>query len=352
VFDRERSRRKENTLGKKRKMGQAKKRKGLFPVKESKQEVEAQFSTKNVMESKKVKQFDPWKISFLVVDDDPNCLNAIVKMLEKFHNKVYGYTSGAEALSVLRGGKVKIDIALVDILMPDMDGFKLLEIIGLEICIPVVLMSVESTNSNVLKGVTYGAVDFLSKPVRSEDLKFLWQHALSKIVVEEKQKNGTKKDKKPRIIWTPELHQRFVDAVNTLGVDKAVPKKIKELMGVQFLQREHIASHLQKYRLFLKQSPNIVMPHLEAPSNIMLANSGRLPTPTVSLPTPTNNIHGVNSHQEHLLYSADQRHVFQVLAAQNGHNMEQMATYGSTNSLQGEQEQSFYFPMQISKDMQ
>ena len=47
---------------------------------------------------------------------------------------MYGYTSGAEALSVLRGGKVKIDIALVDILMPDMDGFKLLEIIGLEIC--------------------------------------------------------------------------------------------------------------------------------------------------------------------------------------------------------------------------
>ena len=90
--------------------------------------------------------------------------------------------------------------------------------------------SFKGTNSNVLKGVTYGAVDFLAKPVRSEDLQFLWQHALSKLVCEEKQKHEVKSQKskkKPRMIWTPELHQRFVNAVNSLGVDKAVPKKIR-----------------------------------------------------------------------------------------------------------------------------
>ncbi|CAI5931310.1 unnamed protein product [Closterium sp. NIES-65] len=48
--------------------------------------------------------------------------------------------------------------------------------------------------------------------------------------------------------WTPELHRRFVQAVEQLGVDKAIPSRILELMGVKSLTRHNIASHLQKYR--------------------------------------------------------------------------------------------------------
>ena len=49
------------------------------------------------------------------------------------------------------------------------------------------------------------------------------------------------------------MHQQFVSAVNQLGIDKAVPKRILDLMGVQGLTRENVASHLQKYRLYLKR---------------------------------------------------------------------------------------------------
>lgn len=45
--------------------------------------------------------------------------------------------------------------------------------------------------------------------------------------------------------WTPELHRRFVQAVEQLGVDKAVPSRILELMGIDCLTRHNIASHLQ-----------------------------------------------------------------------------------------------------------
>ncbi|CAN1197887.1 Probable transcription factor GLK1 [Linum perenne] len=48
--------------------------------------------------------------------------------------------------------------------------------------------------------------------------------------------------------WTPELHRRFVQAVEQLGVDKAVPSRILELMGIDCLTRHNVASHLQKYR--------------------------------------------------------------------------------------------------------
>lgn len=50
-----------------------------------------------------------------------------------------------------------------------------------------------------------------------------------------------------QVDWTPELHRRFVQAVEQLGVDKAVPSRILEIMGIDSLTRHNVASHLQVY---------------------------------------------------------------------------------------------------------
>ncbi|CAJ2642221.1 transcription activator GLK1-like isoform X1 [Trifolium pratense] len=62
------------------------------------------------------------------------------------------------------------------------------------------------------------------------------------------QSKNTQGKRKVKVDWTPELHRRFVQAVEQLGVDKAVPSRILELMGIDCLTRHNIASHLQKYR--------------------------------------------------------------------------------------------------------
>ncbi|KAJ7569900.1 hypothetical protein O6H91_01G099100 [Diphasiastrum complanatum] len=59
--------------------------------------------------------------------------------------------------------------------------------------------------------------------------------------------------KRPRVVWMPQLHKRFVEAVAHLGIESAVPKTIMQLMNVEGLTRENVASHLQKYRLYLKR---------------------------------------------------------------------------------------------------
>ncbi|XP_004490074.1 myb family transcription factor PHL8-like isoform X2 [Cicer arietinum] len=54
---------------------------------------------------------------------------------------------------------------------------------------------------------------------------------------------------KPRLKWTHDLHQRFIEATNQLGGAETTPKSLMRLMGIPGLTLYHLKSHLQKYRL-------------------------------------------------------------------------------------------------------
>ncbi|KAG1663758.1 hypothetical protein FOA52_011809 [Chlamydomonas sp. UWO 241] len=240
----------------------------------------------------------PSGLRVLVVDDDAPTLKVVSTMLVKCSYNVTTATNGKDALHILRDKDTEpFELVLSDVMMPDMDGFRLLELIGLELDLPVIMMSSNGDTQSVLRGVTHGAVDYLIKPVRLEELRNLWQHVVRRrrdLVKEESEDLSHDRDdacdnlkkrkdlggedgqgdeesnasKRARVVWSVEMHQQFVNAVNQLGVDKAVPKKILEIMEVDGLTRENVASHLQKYRLYLKRVQGVTADTGAAPSRM------------------------------------------------------------------------------------
>ncbi|KAJ6329949.1 hypothetical protein OIU76_008719 [Salix suchowensis] len=200
----------------------------------------------------------PIGMRVLAVDDDPTCLLLLETLLRRCQYNVTTTSQAITALNMLRENKNNFDVVISDVHMPDMDGFKLLELVGLEMDLPVIMLSANGDPKLVMKGITHGACDYLLKPVRIEELKNIWQHTRMRmrmrIVMRMRNENeDPATQKKPRVVWSVELHRKFVAAVNQLGIDKAVPKKILDLMNVEKLTRENVASHLQKYRLYLKR---------------------------------------------------------------------------------------------------
>ncbi|MBA0846139.1 hypothetical protein Goarm_023338, partial [Gossypium armourianum] len=84
---------------------------------------------------------------------------------------------------MLRENRNRYDLVITSVNMPDMDVFKLLELVGLEMDLPVIMLSTHGDTELVMKGITHGACDSLLKPVRIEELKNIWQHVKYRLYI-------------------------------------------------------------------------------------------------------------------------------------------------------------------------
>lgn len=107
-------------------------------------------------------------MKILVIDDDPAMTELLKLLLKPTQSLVYTANSGSEGVVLL---KEKFpDIVILDLLMPEMDGFQTCASIRTVSNVPILILSALDSPGLVAKALDEGADDYLIKPVLSEVL--------------------------------------------------------------------------------------------------------------------------------------------------------------------------------------
>ncbi len=115
----------------------------------------------------------------LVVDDEPDFLETLIKRLQRRKVAATGVSSGQEALDFLR--HTPCDIVVLDVKMAGMDGIEVLRRIKTSWPETEVIMLTGHANTEVaITGMELGAFDYLMKPTSLEDLLYKLEDAYNK----------------------------------------------------------------------------------------------------------------------------------------------------------------------------
>lgn len=104
----------------------------------------------------------------LIVDDEPRMIRFIQLNLEHDGFEVYEATSGGEALKQLRDQMP--DLIILDIMMPDLDGFDTLQMIREISTVPVIMLTAKGEEDDRVRGLELGADDYITKPFSPREL--------------------------------------------------------------------------------------------------------------------------------------------------------------------------------------
>ncbi|XP_027365476.1 two-component response regulator-like PRR37 isoform X2 [Abrus precatorius] len=118
-------------------------------------------------------------LKVLLVENDDSTRHVVTALLRNCSYEVIDAANGLQAWKILEDLTNHIDLVLTEVAMPGLSGIGLLyKIMGHKMRknIPVVMMSSHDSMGLVFKCLSKGAVDFLVKPIRKNELKNLWQH--------------------------------------------------------------------------------------------------------------------------------------------------------------------------------
>jgi DNA-binding response OmpR family regulator len=109
------------------------------------------------------------KVNILLAEDDPNLGQLLKNYLNAREFETTLITDGAQAMKVFR--KEKFHICLLDVMMPELDGFALAKgIREIDSNIPIIFLTAKNLKQDVIEGFKSGADDYLTKPFSMEEL--------------------------------------------------------------------------------------------------------------------------------------------------------------------------------------
>ena len=103
-----------------------------------------------------------------MVDDERSLRHLLRAYLTKEGFEVIEAATGEQALSVLRGGGV--DLALVDVMLPELDGFEVVRRIRARSSVPIILVTARGEETNRVTGLELGADDYVVKPFSAPEV--------------------------------------------------------------------------------------------------------------------------------------------------------------------------------------
>lgn len=112
--------------------------------------------------------FDQRDMTILIVDDEARIRDVVRMNLEMEHYRVLEAANGIEALEQLRD--YLPDLVVLDVQMPEMDGFETLRHIREVSTVPVIMLTVMQTEQDKIRGLDLGADDYLAKPFSPREL--------------------------------------------------------------------------------------------------------------------------------------------------------------------------------------
>ncbi len=107
-------------------------------------------------------------MNILVVDDETAIADLISIYLKNENYNVYKYYSSQEVLKDLEN--LKIDLAILDVMMPDLDGFSLCNKIRAKYNFPIIFVTAKVEDIDKITGLTIGADDYITKPFQPLEL--------------------------------------------------------------------------------------------------------------------------------------------------------------------------------------
>ncbi|MER2190854.1 MAG: response regulator transcription factor [Solibacillus sp.] len=109
-------------------------------------------------------------MKILVVDDDPHILQIVEIHLKKEGYHIFTAPDAEQALLLLE--EELVNLAIVDVMLPGMNGFELTQILTTELSIPVILLTAKGQLADKEQGFLAGSDDYLVKPFEPRELLF------------------------------------------------------------------------------------------------------------------------------------------------------------------------------------
>lgn len=126
-------------------------------------------------------------LNILIAEDNEDLNSLIVAELQRQKFNVFSARNGSEAIDIFENNH--IDLLVTDIMMPEVDGFSLIEYVRkIDKSMPIIIMTAKSSQADKYRGFNLGTDDYMTKPIDIDEL-ILRIHALlrrAKIQTEQK----------------------------------------------------------------------------------------------------------------------------------------------------------------------